>query len=95
MKLNKAVKPLSYVKAHASEIINSFSRDEDASPIIITQNGEAKAVLMSIQEYEAMQEGFAMLQLLEMSRKSMEAGEYELADKVLASLRKMLEESDA
>lgn len=84
MKLSKCVKPLSYVKAHASEIINGF--DEDSSPVVITQNGEATAVLMSIHEYEQLQESIAMMQILEMSKRNAAAGRFEPAEKVFADI---------
>ena len=50
MKLAQAVKPISYVKANMAEIIRKIS--EDGQPIVITQNGEAKAVLMDVREYD-------------------------------------------
>ena len=43
MKLSKNIKPVSYLKAHASEIIRGMSDDKET--IIITQNGETKAIL--------------------------------------------------
>jgi len=52
MKLAQAVKPISYVKANMAEIIRKMS--EDGQPIVITQNGEAKAVLISIEEWDRM-----------------------------------------
>lgn len=85
MKLSKAIKSLSYVKAHASEIINGFAEDE--SPVIITQNGEAKAVLMGIKEYEDMQESFAMLRILNMGLRDVEEGRVKPAKQVFEELR--------
>lgn len=52
MKLVQAVKPIGYVKANMAEIIRKIS--EDGQPIVITQNGEAKAVLISIEEWDRM-----------------------------------------
>ena len=50
MLLQEAVKPISYVKAHAADIILSITKSR--TPIIITQNGEATAVLQDIASYE-------------------------------------------
>ena len=47
MQLSTAVRPISAVKAHLTEIIRTFS-EEAAPPVVITQNGEAKAVLMGV-----------------------------------------------
>lgn len=50
MKLSESVKPISYIKSHASEVIRKLV--EDHASIIITHNGEAKAVLQDIREFE-------------------------------------------
>ena len=73
MQLSTAVRPISAVKAHLTEIIRTFS-EEAAPPVVITQNGEAKAVLMGVHEYERMQETLAMLKALCVSGKSFETG---------------------
>ena len=86
MQLSTAVRPISAVKAHLKEIIRTFS-DEAAPPVVITQNGEAKAVLMGIHEYERMQETLAMLKALSLSSKSFEAGNGRSAGEVFAGLR--------
>ncbi|MBF0176717.1 MAG: type II toxin-antitoxin system Phd/YefM family antitoxin [Magnetococcales bacterium] len=56
MKLSAQVKPIGYLKAHASEVIRGLS--EGADPVIITLGGEAKAVLQDIGTYEQTQETF-------------------------------------
>ncbi len=70
MKLSKSVRPISYLKAHASEILNHMGNDKET--LIITQNGEAKAALMDIREYEEMMESMAMLRLISQSKNSIE-----------------------
>lgn len=86
MQLSAAVRPISAIKTHLEEIIRTFS-EEAASPVVITQNGEAKAVLMGIPEYERMQKIFAMLKALSISGKSFEADKGHPARKVFAGLR--------
>ena len=86
MQLSTAVRPISEVKAQAAEIIRTFS-EEAAPPVVITQNGEAKAVLMGIHEYERMQETLAMLKALSLSGKSFEAGKGRPAREVFTGLR--------
>lgn len=54
MKFSKQIKSLSYFKAHASKILDEIARTRD--PMIITVNGEAKAVLQDIWSYEETQE---------------------------------------
>lgn len=72
MKLSEDVKPISYFKAHASEVIRDIV--EGRRTMVITQNGEAKVILQDINEYEKMQESLALLKILAMSRKNLEDG---------------------
>ena len=80
MKLSKSVRPISYLKAHASEILNHL--DEDKETLIITQNGEAKAALM---------ESMAMLKLVSQSRKSIEEKKVRPFREVFKNVREELE----
>lgn len=72
MKLSEAVKPISYIKSHASEVIREIT--EGHGSVVITLNGEAKAILQDIREYEKTQESLALLKILAQSRISYEAG---------------------
>ncbi|MGD9123098.1 MAG: type II toxin-antitoxin system Phd/YefM family antitoxin, partial [Desulfobacterales bacterium] len=53
MKLSSQVKPISYLKAHAAEIVRNLAEQQE--PIVITQNGEAKVVIQDIDSYEKTQ----------------------------------------
>ena len=90
MQLSTAVRPISAVKAHLTEIIRTFS-EEAAPPVVIPQNGKAKAVLMGIHEYERMQETLAMLKALCISGKSFEACKGRPAREIFAGLRAVKE----
>ena len=54
MKLSLQIKPISYLKAHAADIVRQLS--EQKQPLIITQNGEAKIVVQDIKSYEENEE---------------------------------------
>lgn len=84
MKLAQAVKPISYVKANASEIIRKIS--EDGQPIVITQNGEAKAVFMDVREYDQIQQSLAMVKMLSHSSKSLDEGRVSPMEEVFENL---------
>ncbi|OEU66141.1 MAG: prevent-host-death protein [Desulfobacterales bacterium S5133MH16] len=72
MKLSEDVKPISYFKTHASEIIRQiFGKNKT---MVITQNGEAKVVVQDIYLYEQTQESLAMLKILAMSSQSLREG---------------------
>ena len=85
MRFSTQIKPISYVKAHASELLDCI--EEEREPIIITQNGEAKAVLMDVSSFDQMQETRALLRLLAMAEKEIEAGETFSAEEILAEFR--------
>ena len=85
MRYSTQVKPISYLKANAAEVLAKLA--EDQQPLIITQNGEAKAVLQDVKSYEDSQETLALLQILALGQKEIEAGQFRSADDVIAELR--------
>lgn len=90
MKLSEAVKPISYVKAHMSEIVEDISKSH--KNVVITHNGEAKAVLQDIESYEQRQDSLALLKMLAMSTKSMADGKGEPLKTAFADMRKRAKE---
>jgi len=72
MKLSQQVKPISYLKAHAPEIVRSLA--ENREPVVLTVHGEAKAVLQDVTVYEETQETIALLKVLALTNKQVEAG---------------------
>jgi prevent-host-death family protein len=79
------IKPISYVKSHAAELLDRIA--EEREPIIITQNGEARAVLVDVRSYEESQETLALLKILAIGEKQIEGGEtYPLAE-VIGGIR--------
>ncbi|HEX7455544.1 MAG TPA: type II toxin-antitoxin system Phd/YefM family antitoxin [Gallionella sp.] len=66
------IKPISYFKANAAEVLLQLA--EQREPYLITQNGEAKAVLQDIVSYENTQETLALLKLLALGNQEIEAG---------------------
>lgn len=87
MGLRDRIKPISYLKANSAAIIRELS--EGAAPLIITQNGEAKAVIQDMGSYEATQEVLSLLKLLALSRQEIAADDMAsaqgLADRIRAS----------
>ena len=85
MDLASRIKPISYLKAHAAEILRTLGNRQ--GPLIITQNGEAKAVMQDIGSYEQMQETLALLKILALGNRQVEAGRVRPAADVIAGLR--------
>lgn len=80
------VKPISYVKANAADLIRELK--ENGEPLVITQNGEATAVMQDVASYEATQETLALLKILALGRRQVEEGRTVPADEVFRRLRK-------
>ncbi len=91
MKLREAVKPISYLKAHASDILREIA-DGDKT-YVITQNGEAKAVVQGVESYEQTQETLALLKMLAQSAKSLQEGRVRPIGKAFKDLGKRIEDS--
>ncbi len=85
MKLSSQIKPISYLKAHAAEIVRNMSEHDE--PLVITQNGEAKVVMLDIESYEQTQETLALLKILALGTRQVEDGKVEPADAVVQRLR--------
>jgi len=88
MKLSQAIKPISYFKAHAADVIRELNQQHGT--MIITQNGEAKAVIQDITEYERIQEALALLKMVAQGQKDYEEGKTIPAGRVLIELDEMI-----
>jgi prevent-host-death family protein len=85
MKWSIQIKPISYLKAHAAEIVRNMG--EQRRPLVITQNGEAKIVLQDIESYEQTQETMALLKILALGNRQIEEGKTEPAANAIKRLR--------
>jgi prevent-host-death family protein len=85
MKWSNQIKPISYLKAHAAEIVRNMG--EQRRPLVITQNGEAKIVVQDIESYEQTQETMALLKILALGNRQIEEGKTESAANVIKRLR--------
>jgi prevent-host-death family protein len=86
MNLATRIKPISYLKSHAADIVKDFASNPD--PLIITQNGEAKMVVIDIAEYEKQQETFALLKLISMGQKQFAQGHATQAEAFFSEMDK-------
>ena len=85
MKLSSQIKPISYLKANAAEIVRNLGKKQE--PLVITQNGEAKVVIQDIASYEETQETLAMLKILALGNRQVEEGKVQPASEVINRLR--------
>jgi len=85
MRYSIQVRPVSYLKANAAEVLTRLTKNRE--PLVITQNGEAKAVLQDVISYEATQESLALLKLLALGYQEVAAGKVKPVGEVVARLK--------
>jgi prevent-host-death family protein len=88
--LKEDIKPISYIKTNAAEMMKYVN--ERKNPIIITQNGEAKAVLIDIETYQNTQDAFALMNIIKIAEKDIDNGRVRKAEDVFKDLRKKINE---
>lgn len=85
MSLANQIKPISYLKANAAEVLLELA--ETREPMIITQHGEAKAVIQDVASYEQTQETLALLKILALGERQVREGKVKPFDKAIAEIR--------
>ena len=85
MRYSTQVKPISYLKANAAEVLLHLA--ECREPMVITQNGEAKAVLQDVASFEETQETLALLKILALGTRDTEEGKVKPVADVVKRLR--------
>jgi prevent-host-death family protein len=85
MRYSSQIKPISYLKANAAEVLLQLAQQRQ--PLVITQNGEAKAVIQDVASYEETQETLALLKILALGNQQIETGKVKRVADVVARLR--------
>jgi len=89
MNLKEDIRSISYIKAHAAEILKQL--ESTRRPIFVTQNGVAKAVLLDAESYEKMKKALGILKIIAQREKDVKKGEFLPQDVFFASLEKKLQ----
>jgi prevent-host-death family protein len=85
MRYSTQVKPISYLKANAAEVLLQLT--EQRTAMVITQNGEARAVIQDVASYEETQEALALLKILALGNRDIDAGKTRPLAEVVKRLR--------
>lgn len=88
MDLKSNIRPISYIKTNAADMLKQVN--DTRNPIIITQNGEAKAVLIDTDSYQEMINSLGLLKLFAQGEKDIEAGNTIEHEQLIVSIRKDL-----
>ena len=84
--VQECIKPISYIKTNAADMMN-FVNDRK-EPLVITQNGESRAVLMDVESYQEMKNAFNLLKIIQFSEQDIKNGKYKTASEVFSNLRR-------
>ena len=85
MRFSTQVKSISYLKANAADMLDKLA--EQREPVLITQNGEARAVLQDVASYEEMQDTLALLKMLALGDREIEQGQVQPLAEAVTDLR--------
>jgi prevent-host-death family protein len=85
MRYSTQIKPISYLKANAAEVLAELA--EHRRPLVITQNGEARAVIQDVASYEETQETLALLKILALGNQQVANGNVKPIAEVVQRLR--------
>ncbi len=84
MTYSTQVRPVSYLASHAADIVKDLA--ENREPIFITENGEAKVVVLDVRSYQEQEQTMTLLRILALGNREIENGEYRSAEAVFAEL---------
>jgi prevent-host-death family protein len=88
MQLSQDIKPISYLKTKTADVIKTVNETKRA--MIITQNGEAKAVIQDIKTFENLQNSLNMLKMIVQSENDLEKGNFVSQEEMFRNLEKKL-----
>jgi prevent-host-death family protein len=83
------IKPISYVKAHTADVLKQI--EEKNNPVVITQNGEARAVLMNVNYYQNIMDAINLLKLLSIGENDIKCGRILSEEEMDKRIEKILE----
>ncbi|MDR0878596.1 MAG: type II toxin-antitoxin system Phd/YefM family antitoxin [Treponema sp.] len=84
--LKEDIKPISYIKTNAADMMDYIN--ERKNPIIVTQHGEARGVLIDVESYQNMIDALGLMKLLQISEKAIQDGKVYSNEEVFSELRK-------
>jgi prevent-host-death family protein len=85
MRYSTQIRPISYLKANAAEVLQELT--DQRQPMVITQNGEAKAVIQDVASYEQTQETLALLKILALGNQQVAQGRVKPLADVIETIR--------
>jgi prevent-host-death family protein len=88
MNISSDIKPVSFLKSHAADILKQIN--DTHRPIVITQNGEPRGVLQDPESYDNMRKAIGLLKLISQGEEDVKQGNTKTQDRVFKDIEKML-----
>ena len=88
MSIENDIRPITYLKSRAAELLKQVN--ETRRPVIITQNGEPRAVLQDPQSYESMRNALGLLKLISQGEEDIRKGKVRFKDEVFSRIKKAI-----
>ena len=90
MNISRDIKPVTYLKSRASDLLKQIN--ETHRPVVITQNGEPRAVLQDPESYENMRNAIGLLKLISLGEEDLKGGKSKSQEEVFANIENILKE---
>jgi len=90
MNITRDIKPVTYLKSKAADLLNQIN--ETRRPVIITQNGEPRAVLQDPKSYENMRNAIGILKLISQGEADIRDGNAKIQEDVFKDIEAALKE---
>ena len=90
MKILQDIKPVTYLKSRAADLLKQINKTH--RPVIITQNGEPRAILQDPESYENMRNAIGILKLISQGEEEIRDGKLKSQQEVFENIENMLKE---
>ncbi len=90
MNIINDIKPITYLKSKAADLLNQINNTQ--RPVIITQNGEPRAVLQDPKSYEDMRNAIGILKALSQGESDIKSGKVRSQEDVFNDIEQSLKE---
>ena len=92
MNISEDIRSITYLKSKAADLLKQIN--DTRRPVVITQNGEPKAILQDPKSYENMRNALSLLKLIALSEEEIKKGKTKPQADVFVNLNKKLKKSE-
>ena len=90
MNISQDIKPITYLKSRAEDLLKQIN--ETHRPVIITQNGEPRAILQDTKSYEDMRNAIGILKLVSQGEEQVRNGKFKSQEEVFENIESFLKD---